>query len=130
MHHVEGAGVTLPVGDDTNTPQVSATGHHAQVTWRQESRRNRVKVNKTTLREGTVAFELRVTPTSVKLDKICDLAGFQVDADCVVDLNEGVRVADGAGVMGHQVGDSFGADEDFLHLAQLVLQRRDDPQQS
>lgn len=33
VHHVEGARVTLPVGDHTNTPQVSATGHHAQVTW-------------------------------------------------------------------------------------------------
>lgn len=32
VHHIEGARVTLPVGDHTNTPQVSATGHHAQVT--------------------------------------------------------------------------------------------------
>lgn len=61
-------------------------------------------------------------PTSIKLDKICDLAGFQVNTDCVVDLDEGVWVADGAGVVGHQVGDPLGADDDFLHLAQLVLQ--------
>lgn len=26
--------------------------------------------------------------------------------------------------MGHQVGDSLGADDDLLHLAQLVLQRQ------
>lgn len=63
-------------------------------------------------------------PTSIKLDEVCDLAGVQVDADRVVDLDEGVRVADGAGVVGHQVGDPLGADDDLLHLAQLVLQRK------
>lgn len=62
-------------------------------------------------------------PTSIKLDEICNLASVQVDADRVVDLDEGVWVADGAGVMGHQVGDSFGANDNLLHLAQLVLQR-------
>lgn len=36
VHHVEGARVTLPVGDHTNTPQVSTTSHHAQVTWREQ----------------------------------------------------------------------------------------------
>lgn len=65
-----------------------------------------------------------VNLTSIKLDEICDLAGVQVDADRVVDLDEGVGVADGAGVVGHQVRDALGADQDLLHLAQLVLQRR------
>lgn len=60
-------------------------------------------------------------PTGIKLNKICDLAGLQVNADCVVDLDEGVGVANGASIVGHQVGDSFGADQDLLHLAQLVL---------
>lgn len=60
-------------------------------------------------------------PTSIKLDEICNLAGVQVDADRVVDLDKGVGVADGAGVVGHQVGDSLGANEELLHLAQLVL---------
>lgn len=32
--------------------------------------------------------------TSVELDKVCDLAGGQVDLDGVVDLDGGVRVAD------------------------------------
>lgn len=63
-------------------------------------------------------------PTSIKLDEICNLAGVQVDADCIIDLDQGVWVADGAGVMGHQVGDSFGANDELLHLAQLVLQSR------
>ena len=62
--------------------------------------------------------------TGIELDELCDLAGLQVDADGVVHLDEGVGVADGASIMGHQVGDSLGADDDLLHLAQLVLQRR------
>lgn len=32
VHHVKGAGVTLPVGDHADTAQVSASGHHAHVT--------------------------------------------------------------------------------------------------
>lgn len=63
-------------------------------------------------------------PTSIKLDEVCDLATFQVNADCVVDLDQGVGIANGAGIVGHQVGDSLGANEDLLHLAQLVLQRK------
>lgn len=59
--------------------------------------------------------------TSIKLDEVCDLAALQVDADCVVDLDEWIRVTDGAGVVGHQVRDTLGADDDLLHLAQLVL---------
>lgn len=63
-------------------------------------------------------------PTGVKLDEFGNLARFQVDAHRVVDLDEGVGVTDGAGVVGHQVGDPLGADEDLPHLAQLVLRRR------
>lgn len=66
---------------------------------------------------------LEIILTCIKLDVLCDLAGVQVNADCVVDLNEGVGVADGAGVVGHQVGYSLSANEDLPHLAQLVLQR-------
>lgn len=62
-------------------------------------------------------------PTTVKLDEVCDLASVQVDANCVIDLDQGVWVADGAGVVGHQVGDSFGANDDLLDFAQLVLER-------
>lgn len=60
-------------------------------------------------------------PTTVKLDEVCDLASVQVDANCVIDLDEGVWVADGAGVVGNQVGDSLGANDDLLDFAQLVL---------
>lgn len=60
--------------------------------------------------------------TGVKLDEVCDFASFQVNADCIISLDQGIRVTDGAGIMGHQVRDSLSANEDFLHLAQLVLE--------
>lgn len=64
--------------------------------------------------------------TGIKLDEFGDLAGVQVDADCVVDLDQGVGVADGSGVVGHQVGDPLGADHQLLHLAQLVLREEEE----
>lgn len=64
--------------------------------------------------------------TRIELDVVGDLGGLQVDADRVVDLDEGVRVADGAGVVGDQVGDAFGANDDLPHLAQLVLHAGED----
>ena len=64
--------------------------------------------------------------TGVELDEVGDLAGVQVDADGVVDLDQGVGVADGAGVVGHQVGDALGADDDLLHLTQLVLHEEEE----
>lgn len=59
--------------------------------------------------------------TGVKLDEFCDFAGLQVNANRVVGLDHGIRVAYGASIVGHQVRDSLSANEDFLHLAQLVL---------
>lgn len=112
--------MTLPVGDHTNTPQVSATSHHAQVTWEKKGH----FFEKSIMRRRNCGLAPVRQPTTVKLDEVCDLAGVQVDANCVIDLNEGVRVADGAGVVGHQVGDSFGANDDLLDFAQLVLKRR------
>lgn len=60
--------------------------------------------------------------TGVELDEVCDFASLQVNSDCVIGLDQGIRIADGAGIMGHQVRDSLSANEDFLHLAQLVLE--------
>lgn len=59
--------------------------------------------------------------TGVKLDEFCDFASLQVNANRVVGLDHGIRVAYGASIVGHQVRDSLSANEDFLHLAQLVL---------
>lgn len=64
--------------------------------------------------------------TGVKLDEVCDLAGVQVDANGVVDLDEGVWVADGASVVCHQVRDSLSAHEQLLHLTQLILKQEEE----
>lgn len=72
----------------------------------------------------------RAQRTSIELDEVGDLARVQVNADGVVDLDEWVWVADGAGVVGDQVGDTFGADDDLLYLAQLVLQAKEDRRRS
>lgn len=60
--------------------------------------------------------------TSIKLDEVCDLASCQVNANCVISLNEGIRITNGASIVGYKVRDSLGANEEFLHLAQLVLE--------
>lgn len=65
-------------------------------------------------------------PTCLKLDEVCNFACVQVNTDGVVDLDHRIRVTDGAGIMGHQVWDSFCADEDFPHFAQLVLKQEND----
>lgn len=66
-------------------------------------------------------FKTISSPTCLKLDEICNFASVQVNADGVVDLDHRIRVTNGAGIMGHQMGDSLCADEDFPHLAQFVL---------
>merc|ERR1712212_1175580 len=76
--------------DQTDTPQVTASCNHAQV-------------------------------SAVKLDVVGDATSCDVNLDRVVDLDEGIRVPDGTGIVGAQVGDTLGASPDIAHLAQLVL---------
>jgi hypothetical protein len=57
----------------------------------------------------------------VKLDEVHDLVGLQIDLDGVVGLDERVGVADGATVIGVQVGDAFLAKLNIPHLAELEL---------
>jgi hypothetical protein len=57
----------------------------------------------------------------VKLDEVHDLVGLQIDLDGVVGLDERVVVADGAAVVGVQVGDAFLAKLNRPHLAELEL---------
>ena len=54
-------------------------------------------------------------------DVVDDLACGQVDLDSVVDADLGVRVADGAGVVGDEVGDVAAAHGGLLDLAELEL---------
>lgn len=68
---------------------------------------------------GTASHHAQVT--CVKLDEVCDLACLQVNLDRIIHLDEGVWIADSAGIMSDQVRDSFGAHKDLPHLAQLVL---------
>jgi len=58
---------------------------------------------------------------TVELDVVSDFAGTDVDLDGVVDLDEGVWVADGAGIMGAQVWDTLGPNPHLADFAELVL---------
>jgi hypothetical protein len=57
----------------------------------------------------------------VKLDEVHNLVGLQINLDGVVGLDERVGVADGAAVVGVQVGDAFLAKLNRPHLAELEL---------
>ena len=59
--------------------------------------------------------------TSVKVDGIINLASLQINLNCVIHLDEGIRLADGANIMGHQIRDSFCPHKDLSHFAQLIL---------
>jgi hypothetical protein len=70
-----------------------------------------------------------VTPTSdhdniadIKLDEVNNLVGLKVKLDGVVGLDEGVRVADGAAIIGVQVGNTLLSELDSPNLAKLELQ--------
>ena len=45
--------------------------------------------------------------TGAKLDKISDFASLQINLNGVIHLDEGIRVVDGASIMGFQMRDSF-----------------------
>jgi len=69
-----------------------------------------------------------VVPTSdggdianFEFDKLFNLAGLEVEADCVVDLDERIRVANGAAVMGDEVRNALGAKLNLLDLEKFVL---------
>jgi hypothetical protein len=57
----------------------------------------------------------------VELDEVGDLASGEFNLDSVVDLDQGVRVADGSCIVRDQEWDSTATKLDTLDLAQLVL---------
>jgi hypothetical protein len=57
----------------------------------------------------------------IQLDEVHDLVGLQIDLVGVVGLDERVGVADGAVIVGVQVGDDFLAKLNRPHLAELEL---------
>ena len=58
---------------------------------------------------------------NIKLDEVDNLVGLQIDLDCVVCLDDRVRVADGATIIGVQVGNSLLAKLHRPNLAKLEL---------
>lgn len=58
--------------------------------------------------------------SSVEADEVGDLSGLNVDLDGVVDLDGGIGVTDGAGIVGDEVWNTLGAELDTLDLAELV----------
>ena len=58
--------------------------------------------------------------SSIKLDEIRDFVLFNVELDRVVDLDEGVGVADGAAIVGHNVRHCASAECDFAYFEELV----------
>ena len=57
---------------------------------------------------------------SVELDEVEELVVLNVESDSVVDLDERVGVADGAGVVGNDLGDTTGTELNLLNLEELV----------
>lgn len=58
---------------------------------------------------------------SVKLDEISNLASHQINLNGVIHRDEGLKVADGANIMGHQMQNSFCPTKIFLTLYNLYL---------
>ncbi|WVZ16870.1 hypothetical protein V8G54_009852 [Vigna mungo] len=57
----------------------------------------------------------------IKFDEICDLVAFQVKFDGVISLDQWVRIADGAAVVGVQIGDALLSKLNRPNLTQLKL---------
>lgn len=62
-----------------------------------------------------------MSPTRVKLDEVLDFSCANVQHDGVVDLDERVRVTDGAAIVCGDVGNALGSYTNFTNTAQLVL---------
>lgn len=58
--------------------------------------------------------------TSIKLDKVADLASLKLKLDSVVNLDSGVGVTDGSSVVGHNVGNTTSTKSDLADLEELV----------
>ena len=58
---------------------------------------------------------------SVRFDEVSNIASLQINLNSVIHLDEGIRVADGVSIVGHQMRDSFCSHKDLSHFAQLIL---------
>ena len=57
---------------------------------------------------------------SVKLHEVGDLALLEIEADSVVDLDQGIGVTDGTAIVGDDVGDALVANGDLADLEELI----------
>merc|ERR1712088_489023 len=89
VYDIEGAGVSVSGGDDSDSTQVMTAGDHA---------------------EGA----------GIKSDVLGDGAGLDVDDDGVVDLDVGVGVSDGSGVVGDDEWNTLGSNADLVDTEVLV----------
>ena len=58
--------------------------------------------------------------TSIELDIVGDLALLEIEADSVVDLDQGIGVTDGTAIVGDDVGDALVANGDLADLEELI----------
>jgi len=58
--------------------------------------------------------------TGIKADEVDDLSGLDINLDSIVDTDGGVRVADGAGIVGNEIWDPLSAQLNTLDLCELV----------
>lgn len=58
--------------------------------------------------------------TGVELDEVGDFASFELELDSVVDLDQRVRITDGAAVVGNNVWDALSTNTSLLDLQKLV----------
>ena len=70
---------------------------------------------------GVSASSYHANVAGLELNEVHNLVGGDVNPDGVVDLDQGVGVADGAAVVGGQHGHVVGANADAEDTAQLVL---------
>ena len=59
--------------------------------------------------------------TSIKFDEINHFAGLDIHDDGVVNRDQGIRVSDGASIMGHNVWHAFGSNIYSSDTSKLVL---------
>lgn len=77
------------------------------------------KMPRNKIKSAQVALRLL---TSIELDEVSNLPSLQIDLNGVIHLDEGVRIADGASIMSHQMRDSFCPHKDLSDFAQLILE--------
>lgn len=58
--------------------------------------------------------------TGIERNELGDLAGLEINLDGVVDLDGGVRVTDGAGIVGDEVRNTLGTELDTADLAEFI----------